>query len=181
MAAVLRSIRPHDEFAVAVGQRPDAPADAVRLPVVTPDRDVRPFQDVLVDLAGRLRFPAFVKADGAPKFLRAWHNDRHAVALADTELKRLTEYLTFVSLTPDREVIAQDEQGDYLLIEPVEPETLADGDVVADGPTAQVLVSSPAFAPQVAKVLAPQPWLTSTEVAVALAGADGAARAVTRR
>jgi energy-coupling factor transport system ATP-binding protein len=58
---------------------------------------------------------------------------------------------------------------------------LADGDVVADGPTTQVLVSSPAFAPQVAKILAPQPWLTSTEVAVALAGADGTARAVTRR
>ena len=47
---------------------------------------------------------------------------------------------------------------------------MADGELVADGPTAQVVVSSPAFAPQVAKVLAPQPWLTPTEVAVALAG-----------
>jgi energy-coupling factor transport system ATP-binding protein len=46
---------------------------------------------------------------------------------------------------------------------------MADGELVADGPTAQVVVSSPAFAPQVAKVLAPQPWLTPTEVAVALA------------
>jgi CRP-like cAMP-binding protein len=36
--------------------------------------------------------------------------------LVESELKRLTEYLTFVSMTPDREVIAQDEQGDYLLI-----------------------------------------------------------------
>jgi energy-coupling factor transport system ATP-binding protein len=45
---------------------------------------------------------------------------------------------------------------------------LADGELVADGPTADVVVSSPAFAPQVAKVLAPQPWLTPTEVAVAL-------------
>ena len=33
---------------------------------------------------------------------------------------------------------------------------LADGEVVADGPTADVVVSSPAFAPQVAKMLAPQ-------------------------
>ena len=33
---------------------------------------------------------------------------------------------------------------------------IADGEVVADGPTADVVVSSPAFAPQVAKVLAPQ-------------------------
>ena len=42
---------------------------------------------------------------------------------------------------------------------------LADGEVVADGPTADVVVSSPAFAPQVAKVLAPQAWLTVAEVA----------------
>ncbi|HEX6019795.1 MAG TPA: cyclic nucleotide-binding domain-containing protein [Burkholderiaceae bacterium] len=55
-------------------------------------------------------------ADGAPKFARAWRNDRHAVALADSEQKRLMEYLSFVSLAPDREVIAQDEQGAYLLI-----------------------------------------------------------------
>jgi energy-coupling factor transport system ATP-binding protein len=46
---------------------------------------------------------------------------------------------------------------------------IADGELVADGPTVDVVVSSPAFAPQVAKVLAPQPWLTPTEVAVALA------------
>ena len=37
---------------------------------------------------------------------------------------------------------------------------IADGEVVADGPTAEVVVSSPAFSPQVAKILAPQPWLT---------------------
>jgi energy-coupling factor transport system ATP-binding protein len=46
---------------------------------------------------------------------------------------------------------------------------LADGEVVADGPTAQVVVGSPAFAPQVSKVLAPAPWLTVGEVAHALA------------
>jgi len=46
---------------------------------------------------------------------------------------------------------------------------LAQGELVADGPTTDVVVSSPAFAPQVAKVLAPQRWLTPTEVALALA------------
>ncbi|WEV28101.1 ATP-binding cassette domain-containing protein [Streptomyces sp. 71268] len=45
---------------------------------------------------------------------------------------------------------------------------LADGEVVADGPTAEVVVSSPAFAPQVAKVLAPLPYLTVPQVAHAL-------------
>lgn len=47
---------------------------------------------------------------------------------------------------------------------------LADGEVVADGPTAEVVVSSPAFAPQTAKILAPQEWLTVSQVRAALGG-----------
>ncbi|MDQ6875937.1 MAG: ATP-binding cassette domain-containing protein [Actinomycetota bacterium] len=46
---------------------------------------------------------------------------------------------------------------------------LAGGEVVADGPTREVVTHSPAFAPQVAKVLAPQEWLTVSDVARALA------------
>ncbi|MFI1645916.1 ATP-binding cassette domain-containing protein [Streptomyces avidinii] len=49
---------------------------------------------------------------------------------------------------------------------------LAGGEIVADGPTAEVVVSSPAFAPQVAKVLAPGHWLTVTQVAEALKAAE---------
>jgi energy-coupling factor transport system ATP-binding protein len=45
---------------------------------------------------------------------------------------------------------------------------LADGEVVADGPATDVVVGSPMFAPQVSKVLAPQPWLTVAQVARAL-------------
>ncbi|MCX4719916.1 ATP-binding cassette domain-containing protein [Streptomyces virginiae] len=51
---------------------------------------------------------------------------------------------------------------------------LAGGEVVADGPTAEVVVSSPAFAPQVAKVLAPAHWLTVRQVAEALDAAEAA-------
>ncbi|AZS87581.1 ATP-binding cassette domain-containing protein [Streptomyces griseoviridis] len=46
---------------------------------------------------------------------------------------------------------------------------LAEGEVIADGPTAEVVVSSPSFAPQVAKILAPQRWLTVAQVREALA------------
>ncbi|WP_217240596.1 ABC transporter ATP-binding protein [Streptomyces sp. AC555_RSS877] len=46
---------------------------------------------------------------------------------------------------------------------------LADGEVIADGPTADVVVASPSFAPQVTKILAPQKWLTVTQVRRALA------------
>ncbi len=45
---------------------------------------------------------------------------------------------------------------------------LADGQVVSDGLTREVVTASPAFAPQVAKVLAPLPWLTVAEVAAAM-------------
>ncbi|GGV65899.1 ABC transporter ATP-binding protein [Streptomyces massasporeus] len=44
---------------------------------------------------------------------------------------------------------------------------LAEGEVIADGPTADVVVSSPSFAPQVTKILAPQHWLTVAQVRAA--------------
>ncbi|MFJ9723236.1 ABC transporter ATP-binding protein [Streptomyces sp. NPDC101209] len=46
---------------------------------------------------------------------------------------------------------------------------LAEGEVIADGPTADVVVSSPSFAPQITKILAPHPWLTVTQVRESLA------------
>ncbi|MFI2377481.1 ABC transporter ATP-binding protein [Streptomyces sp. NPDC018964] len=45
---------------------------------------------------------------------------------------------------------------------------LAEGEVIADGPAAEVVVASPSFAPQVAKILAPQRWLTVSQVREAL-------------
>ena len=47
---------------------PSAAVDAIRTPIVEPNRNARPFQEVLVDLAGRLRFPAFTNENNAPKF-----------------------------------------------------------------------------------------------------------------
>ncbi|MFC9461748.1 ABC transporter ATP-binding protein [Streptomyces sp. NPDC056983] len=55
---------------------------------------------------------------------------------------------------------------------------LADGEIVANGPTPEVVVASPAFSPQVAKVLAAGKWLTVAQVREALESAgpteDGA-------
>ncbi|MBZ6139584.1 MULTISPECIES: ABC transporter ATP-binding protein [Streptomyces] len=45
---------------------------------------------------------------------------------------------------------------------------LAEGEVIADGPAADVVVASPSYAPQVAKILAPRKWLTVTQVREAL-------------
>ncbi len=47
---------------------PDAAADAIRWPVVAPDRDVRPFQSVLLDLGARLGLPGMVEPDGSPTY-----------------------------------------------------------------------------------------------------------------
>ncbi|MDN2566800.1 molybdopterin oxidoreductase family protein [Aquibium sp. A9E412] len=47
---------------------PDAVQDAIRWPVVEPDRDVRAFQSVLIDLGGRLRLPGFVDGRGKPLY-----------------------------------------------------------------------------------------------------------------
>ena len=63
--------------AVSLLDRPisdaDGAADAIRHPVLEPDaagdgRDVRGFQDVLLELGARLKLPALIDADGAPRF-----------------------------------------------------------------------------------------------------------------
>jgi energy-coupling factor transporter ATP-binding protein EcfA2 len=75
--------------------------------------------------------------------LRALADEGHAVVLAthDVELAAALAHRTVV---------------------------LAGGEIVSDGPTREVVMSSPAFAPQVAKILAPLTLLTVDEVARAL-------------
>lgn len=47
---------------------PHVAADSIRHPLLVPKRDVRPWQEVLVELATRLKFPAFTREDGSPRF-----------------------------------------------------------------------------------------------------------------
>jgi energy-coupling factor transport system ATP-binding protein len=44
---------------------------------------------------------------------------------------------------------------------------MADGELIGDGPTAEVVVGSPSYAPQIAKILAPHPWLTVEQLRTA--------------
>jgi len=46
----------------------DAAADAIRHPIVKPDRDVRCFQEVLLDLGARLGLEGMMNEDGSPKY-----------------------------------------------------------------------------------------------------------------
>jgi anaerobic selenocysteine-containing dehydrogenase len=52
--------RPISEF--------DGPVDSVRIPVLPRTGECKPFQEVLVELASRLKLPAFVHADGKRKY-----------------------------------------------------------------------------------------------------------------
>jgi anaerobic selenocysteine-containing dehydrogenase len=52
--------RPISEF--------DGPVDSVRIPVVPPTGECRPFQEVLIEVASRLKFPAFTAEGGVRKF-----------------------------------------------------------------------------------------------------------------
>ncbi len=52
--------RPISEF--------DGPVDSVRIPVLPPKGECKPFQDVLIELGSRLKLPAFTHPDGSRKF-----------------------------------------------------------------------------------------------------------------
>jgi len=52
--------RPISEF--------DGPVDACRVPVVAPPPGCRPFQEILLELAARLKLPAFTNPDGTRKY-----------------------------------------------------------------------------------------------------------------
>ena len=52
--------RPISEF--------DGPVDSVRVPVLPPTGQCKPFQEVLIELASRLKFPAFTTAAGERKY-----------------------------------------------------------------------------------------------------------------
>ncbi|HEX6321321.1 MAG TPA: molybdopterin-dependent oxidoreductase, partial [Burkholderiales bacterium] len=52
--------RPISEF--------DGPMDSVRIPVVPPKGECKPFQEVLIELGSRLALPAFTNKDGTKKY-----------------------------------------------------------------------------------------------------------------
>ena len=88
-----------------------------------------------------LDYPAKAHLAG---LLRALADDQHAVVVA-------THDVEFVALVADEVTV------------------LAEGEVVSAGPVRRVVAESPAFAPQVTKILGP-PWLRVDEVVPARTG-----------
>jgi energy-coupling factor transport system ATP-binding protein len=97
---------------------------------------------VLLDEPTRgLDYPAKARLVGA---LRELATAGHAIVLATHDVELAAE-------VSDRTVV------------------LADGAIVADGPSRDVVLQTPLFAPQVAKILAPLPYLTVADVVGSLA------------
>ncbi len=81
---------------------------------------------------------------------QALHTIVQRLAAEERSVVIATHDVEFVAATCDRAVV------------------MGDGDVIADGPTPEIVLASPAFAPQVAKILAPLRYLRTGQVADAL-------------
>ncbi len=174
---------PSSEIVKLVGLVPQEPADLFCAESVADELSADGHRDVALPLLSRLAPDIAVSAH--PRDLS--EGQRLAVALAlvlaarpplllldeptrglDYPAKaRLVEVLREHAETGTAIVIATH---DVELAADVATRTvvLADGEVVADGPTADVVTASPAFAPQVAKILHPLPWLTVAQVRAGL-------------
>jgi energy-coupling factor transporter ATP-binding protein EcfA2 len=119
-------------------------------------RDLSEGQRLSLVLAIQLRAAPLVVLLDEPTRGLDYHAKLALIGIVDD---LAAEGRTVVVSTHDVEFIAR--AADRVIV-------MADGDIVADGPTADVIVASPAFAPQVAKILAPLEYLTVAQVQTAL-------------
>ena len=108
----------------------------------------------------RLALVLAIQLSAAPQVLLLDEPTRGLDYRAKTELARIVDALAaegraVVIATHDVEFVAR--AADRVVV-------MAEGDIVADGPTTEVIVASPVFAPQTAKILAPLPFLTVDQV-----------------
>ncbi|MEV5685886.1 ATP-binding cassette domain-containing protein [Streptomyces sp. NPDC052164] len=123
------------------------------IPDTTHPRDLSEGQKLALVLA--------IQLTAAPRVLLLDEPTRGLDYRAKSELIRIVDELAaegraVVISTHDVEFVAR--AADRVVV-------MAEGDVVADGPTTEVIVASPVFAPQTAKILAPLPYLTVAQSA----------------
>jgi energy-coupling factor transport system ATP-binding protein len=119
-------------------------------------RDLSEGQRLSLVLAIQLRAAPLVVLLDEPTRGLDYHAKQALIGIVDA---LAAEGRTVVVSTHDVEFIAR--AADRVVV-------MADGDIVADGPTTDVIVASPAIAPQVAKILAPLEYLTVAQVRTAL-------------
>jgi energy-coupling factor transporter ATP-binding protein EcfA2 len=173
-----------------VGLVPQTPADLLYLETVDAelaeaDRDVRDgagaatARDILDEIA-----PG-IPGDAHPRDLSAGQQLALVLAIQLTaapsvilldEPTRGLDYQAKASLTGVLDLLADRGHAIVVATHDVEFVTracdrvvvMAEGEIVTDGPSAAVLTASPTFAPQIAKILAPLPYLTEAQVAAGL-------------
>lgn len=126
------------------------------LPTISPESHPRDLSE-----GERLTLVLAIVLSGAPEILILDEPTRGLDYEAKNRLMKLLhtrahqDGVAVLIATHDVEVVA--EVADRTIF-------LANGEKVADGPTLDVLLASPAFAPQVAKVMSPRRWLTVSDV-----------------
>ncbi|MFD5885756.1 ABC transporter ATP-binding protein [Streptomyces sp. NPDC060334] len=129
---------------------------APSIPDTTHPRDLSEGQKLALVLA--------IQLTAAPRVLLLDEPTRGLDYRAKGELIRIVDDLAaegraVVISTHDVEFVAR--AADRVVV-------MAAGDIVADGPTSEVIVASPVFAPQTAKILAPLPFLTVEQLTAVL-------------
>lgn len=66
--------------------------------------------------AQRIGARPYDRERGAQTFAQLWGVDRYVAALGPQDLARMSQYLDFVEVDANQEIIGQDELGDYMLI-----------------------------------------------------------------
>jgi energy-coupling factor transport system ATP-binding protein len=126
------------------------------LPTISPKSHPRDLSE-----GERLALVLSIVLSGSPKILildeptRGLDYEAKNRLMHELHLRARQDGIAILMATHDVEIVA--EVADRTIF-------LADGEKVADGTTLDVLLASPAFAPQVAKVMSPRPWLTVADV-----------------
>lgn len=126
------------------------------LPTISPKSHPRDLSE-----GERLALVLSIVLSGSPKILildeptRGLDYEAKNRLMRELHLRARQDGIAILMATHDVEIVA--EVADRTIF-------LADGEKVADGTTLDVLLASPAFAPQVAKVMSPRPWLTVADV-----------------
>jgi CRP-like cAMP-binding protein len=80
------------------------------------DRDEEQAQVTWRERAVQIGARDYDRSQGAEKFAQLWGADRHVASLSPADLQRMSQFLDFVEVPADQEIIGQDELGDYMLI-----------------------------------------------------------------
>ncbi len=118
----------------------------------------------------RLALALAVQLSGEPTVLLLDEPTRGLDYLAKARLREILDSLA----KSGRAVIVATHDVEFVAHTAHRVVVMAEGEVVTSAPTQEALTASPIFAPQIAKVMAPQAWLTVEQVAEALANLNQA-------